>query len=230
MKHNLFDRIFANAIDRRIAEYQNDIISKHCAEVENIYQQMRGWRHDYHNQISTMLALIGDDERLREYLLKLNKDLSQVDTVVKTGNVMVDAILNSKLSVIGKKKIDVNVEVTVPQEFSISEVDLCTVIGNLLDNAMENAGEPAGEYRPWIRIFLGMMKENLYISVANSVFGEVRKKGGQYLSTKKEPDRHGFGLRRIDRIVKKYNGYLNRQSEQGAFVTEIMLPTDTVHA
>ncbi len=230
MKHNLFDRIFANAIDRRIAEYQNDIISKHCAEVENIYQQMRGWRHDYHNQISTMLALIGDDERLREYLLKLNKDLSQVDTVVKTGNVMVDAILNSKLSVIVKKKIDVNVEVTVPRDLSISEVDLCTIIGNLLDNAMENAGEPAGEYCPWIRIFLGMMKENLYISVSNSVFGEVRKKGGQYLSTKKEPDRHGFGLRRIDRIVKKYNGYLNRQSEKGVFVTEIMLPTDTVHA
>ena len=83
-------------IDRRIAEYQNDLMTKHCEEVQHIYKTMRGWRHDYHNHIQTLLALNGDKEKTEQYLLNLNHDLSTVDTVIKTGNVMVDAILNSK--------------------------------------------------------------------------------------------------------------------------------------
>ena len=96
----LMNALFGRMIDRRIAEYQNDLITKHCDEVQNIYKTMRGWRHDYHNHIQALLALIGNEEKTREYLLRLNDDLTTVDTVLKTGNVMVDAILNSKLSLI----------------------------------------------------------------------------------------------------------------------------------
>lgn len=122
---------------RRIAEYQKELIAKHCDEVQNIYQTMRGWRHDYHNHIQTLLALSGNEAKTREYLLKLNDDLTQVDTVLKTGNVMVDAILNSKLSLIRSKEIRVNAKAVVPTELNVSEIDLCVIIGNLLDNAME---------------------------------------------------------------------------------------------
>ena len=50
----LLDALFGRMIDRRIAEYQNDLITKHCDEVQNIYKTMRGWRHDYRNHIQTM--------------------------------------------------------------------------------------------------------------------------------------------------------------------------------
>lgn len=213
------DRLFARMIDRRIAEYQNDLIEKHCTEVENMYRQVRGWRHDYHNHIQTMLALLGDDDKLRAYLLDLNNDLTTVDTVLKTGNVMVDAILNSKLSLLREKGIAVNAKAVVPAELPVSEIDLCTIIGNLLDNAAENAGTTE---EAWIRIYIGILKDNLYLSVSNSVVGEIRKTGKTYHSTK--GDGHGFGLMRIDRITQKYGGYVNRQNEDGVFVTEIMLP------
>ena len=133
----LLDALFGRMIDRRIAEYQNDLITKHCDEVQNIYKTMRGWRHDYHNHIQTLLALNGDRERTREYLLNLNRDLTAVDTVLKTGNVMVDAILNSKLSLLGSKEIRVSARAVVPPALGISEIDLCVIIGNLLDNALE---------------------------------------------------------------------------------------------
>ena len=124
--------LFGKTIDRRIAEYQKELIAKHCDEVQNIYQTMRGWRHDYHNHIQTLLALSGNEAKTREYLLKLNDDLTQVDTVLKTGNVMVDAILNSKLSLIRSKEIRVNAKAVVPTELNVSEIDLCVIIGNLL--------------------------------------------------------------------------------------------------
>lgn len=220
VKMKLFYALFGRAVERQIAEYQNDLITKHCDEVNHIYHTMRGWRHDYHNHIQTLLALNGDAEKSKEYLLKLNDDLTQVDTVIKTGNVMVDAILNSKLSLIKADNISVDAKAVVPDGMGVSEIELCVIIGNLLDNAMEAC---EGVEEPWIRIFLGVLKEQLYISVSNSVKGVRRKHGKKYLSTK-GLEGHGFGLMRIDHIVKKYDGYLNRQSEEGVFVTEIMLP------
>ena len=75
----------------------------------------------------------------------------------------------------------------------------------------------------FIRVYIGILKKQLYICVTNSVGGEVKKVGKTYLSTKNS-DSHGFGLMRIDRLVEKYEGYVNRQNEKGAFATEVMLP------
>lgn len=215
----LFNLIFGRMIDRRIAEYQNDLITKHCDEVENIYRTMRGWRHDYHNHIQTLIALSGDTAKTKEYLLELNDDLTAIDTVIKTGNVMIDAILNSKLSLIKSKNIAVQAKAVVPAELKISEIDLCVIIGNLLDNAMEACMH---SNEPWIRVYIGILKGQLYISVSNSVSGEVKKSGRSYLSTKAGSG-HGFGIMRVDRIADKYNGYVNRQNEENVFATEVML-------
>lgn len=219
----IFHLSLGRMIDRRIAEYQNDLMTKHCEEVQHIYKTMRGWRHDYHNHIQTLLALNGDKEKMKQYLLNLNHDLSTVDTVIKTGNVMVDAILNSKLSLIKEKKIAVNAKAVVPPKLHISDIDLCVVIGNLLDNAMEACLRQPEEDRRFIRVFIGVLKVQLYISVTNSLCGDLKKFQKSYLSTKGS-EGHGFGLTRIDRIVEKYGGYKNRQNEDGVFVTEIMLP------
>ena len=180
----LVQLLFGKIIDRRIAEYQKELIAKHCDEVQNIYQTMRGWRHDYHNHIQTLLALSGNEAKTREYLLKLNDDLTQVDTVLKTGNVMVDAILNSKLSLIRSKEIRVNAKAVVPTELNVSEIDLCVIIGNLLDNAMEACLRQTEEKERFIRVFIGVLKEQLYISVSNSVEGGIKKSDKTYFSSK----------------------------------------------
>jgi len=219
----LFDKLFGRTLERRIAAYQKDLLTRHYDEVEHMYKQVRGWRHDYHNHIQTMLALVDKPEQMREYLLSLNEDLTTVDTVIKTGNVMVDAILNSKLSLIKSKGIAVNAKAVVPDKLSVSDVDLCVIIGNLLDNAMEACEKQADEAERFIRVFIGVLKKQLYISVINSVGGEIQKVGKSFVSTKKSGN-HGFGLMRIDRIAERCGGYVNRQSEQGVFATEVMLP------
>jgi sensor histidine kinase regulating citrate/malate metabolism len=186
---------------------------------------MRGWRHDYHNHIQAMKAhlVLDQTHELSEYLGKLDIDLTSVDTVLKTGNVMVDAILNSKISLAVSRKINVNAKATVPKELKISEIDLCVIIGNLLDNAMEACLKQSKESDRFIRVYIGKLKEQLYISVSNSVGGEIKKSSKTYLSTK-DSATHGFCLMRVDRIAEKYNGYVNRQNEEGVFATEILLP------
>ena len=98
-------------VDRRISGYQNDLLNRHVEEVEQMYRQVRGWRHDYRNHIQVMKAHLdaGRYEELDHYLQLLGEDLASVDTVIKTGNVMVDAILNSKLNLAASQEIAVNV-------------------------------------------------------------------------------------------------------------------------
>ena len=216
-------RYISKTLDLKILNFQNDIILKHCTEVENIYRQMRGWRHDYHSHIQTIIACLALNQydEANEYLYKLNDDLTTVDTVIKTGNIMVDAILNTKISLALNKKIEVNAKANVPPDLKISEVDLCVIIGNLIDNSME-ACMKLDESERRIRIFVGTFNENLYISVVNTMEREIKKGTNGYISSKGE--NHGFGLMRVDKIADKYNGHVNRQHEGDAFATEIMLP------
>ena len=215
--------VFALLMNRRVAVYQSELAEKYYEEVENMYRQMRGWRHDYKHHIQTMKAhlVMGQYEELDAYLGELDTDLAEVDTVLRTGNVRVDAVLNSKLATAKAKGISVNAKALVPESVAVNEVDLCIIMGNLLDNAMEGC-EKTEDERPFIRVYMEALKEQLYIYVSNSAAHQIHREGEKYLSTKR--GNHGFGLMRIDRVVKKYNGFLNRQDDDGVFVTEIMLP------
>ncbi|MGN1248611.1 MAG: ATP-binding protein, partial [Candidatus Spyradocola sp.] len=118
--------------------------------------------------------------------------------------------------------IAVNVKAAAPERLTVAETDLCTVIGNLLDNAAEACEKLPDPQQRFVRLYLGTLKGQLYLSVTNSCPGTPRPISGRYPTQK--PGMHGLGLTRIDRIVSKYNGFLNRQSEEGVFATEILLP------
>lgn len=211
-------------VDKKIGRFQNELVDRHYAEVETMYRKMRGWRHDYHNHIQVLKAHMEFCRygEAKQYLNMLNEDLATVDTVIKTGNVMVDAILNSKLTMIKERGIRVEATAIVPQDVPFSGIDLSVLIGNLLDNAMEACLQIQNKEECFIRIYIDIVKKHLYISVTNSMKGRAKRRGLQYLSTKVGV--HGFGLLRIDRIAAKYGGFINRQNEEEVFATEVMLP------
>ncbi len=216
--------LLSRIIDRRIAAYQRELIEIHYAEVENMYRQIRGWRHDYRSHIQVMKAHAaqGEWDALRSYLDALETDLAAVDAVVKTGNSMADAILNSKISLARAKGIRVRADANIPVVLRVSELDLCIILGNLFDNAIE-ASLALPEEKRLIRVYIDMKGPQLYISFTNFTAGGKRvKRQGRFSTTKGEG--HGFGLKRMDAIVERLGGYLTRNSEEGAFTTEILLP------
>ena len=182
-------------LEEKNMEYQNALLEKQVQEVQNIYLTMRGWRHDYHNHLQAMKAYVkmGEYDRLEEYLGLLEQDLDHVNQLIETGNVNLDAILNSKISLAQKNGIEIDYQAKCPETLAVSDIDLCALIGNLLDNAVSNATNET-----------------------------VRKMDSEYISKKR--GNHGHGLKRINLVVEKYGGYINRQNEPGVFVTEVMLP------
>ncbi len=216
--------LFSKRMDKRIANYQRELIETHYREVDNMYKQIRGWRHDYRNHIQTMkaYAAVGDWDAICRYLDMLDVDLTTVDTVIKTGNPMTDAILNSKISLAKAKGIEVVADAHVPLKLKTSEIDLCCILGNLFDNAIEASIKLPKDQRV-IRVYMDMKNTQLYISFTNFTVGKkLTKVNGRFRSTKGEG--HGLGLVRIDDIVSRLDGYISRNSEDGAFTTEILLP------
>ena len=216
--------LLSKLIDRRIGIYQRELIETHYTEVENMYRQMRGWRHDYRSHIQVMKAhaAAGDLEAVQAYLDKLDADLTALDPAVRTGNAMVDAILNSKISLARSREISVRADANIPVALRLSELDLCVIIGNLFDNAIEaSMALPAPERL--IRVYMEIKGAQLYITFTNlTAAGKRKKVSGRFATTKGEG--HGFGLVRIDNIVERLGGYITRSSEEGAFSTEILIP------
>ena len=216
--------LFSKQIDKRIAAYQRELIETHYQEVDNMYRKMRGWRHDYRNHIQAMkvMAANGNMDGIKAYLDELDTDLNTVDTVVKTGNAMADAILNSKISLAQSKSIAVHCDAHIPVKLQMSELDLCCILGNLFDNAIE-ASLSLPESERQIRVYMDMKGTQLYISFTNFTSGrKLNKVGNLFQNSKGEG--HGFGLVRIDNIIERLGGYLSRNSEDGAFTTEILIP------
>lgn len=217
--------LFQKWIDRRIEAYQSDLLRKYCDEVESMYTKMRGWRHDYHNHIQALQAsmALGKYDDVNTYLRQLNDDLTNVDTVIKTGRVMVDAILNGKMNIAAQHEIPVNAKAKIPEGTPVSDVDLCVIIGNLLDNAVEENKKLPPEDR-FIRIYIGQKNTQLYLAFTNAA-GKKQKRQGSLFASSKGND-HGFGLARVESVVKKYDGLFSADSEDGGFTAEILIPLE----
>lgn len=215
--------LFQKWIDKRIEAYQSDLLRKYCDEVESMYQKMRGWRHDYHNHIQALQASMALEkyDDVNAYLIQLNDDLTTVDTTVKTGRVMVDAILNGKMNIASQNCIPVNVKAAIPEGTPVSDVDLCVIIGNLLDNAIEENKKLPEEDR-FLRVYIGKKNTQFYLAFTNAAGKKQDKLGRAFLSSKGSG--HGFGLARVEGTVRKYGGLFSADSEDGGFTAEILIP------
>ena len=203
--------------------FQRKLIGHQYEEIKNIYMNMRGWRHDYHNHIQSMKAYLSMNEleELDKYFNQLQEDLDSVDTLVKSGNLMMDAILNSKITIMKNHDISVDFKAILPEDLAITDVDLCVIVGNLLENAIE-ACEDIPINERFIRIFSEVHGSQFYLSIQNSAKQDVDFNQKNYITNKRGD--HGFGMKRVQLLVDKYGGYLNLQNEPGIFASEVTLP------
>lgn len=212
------DAVFARSLDKMMAQYSE--------EVQELYANMRGWRHDYHDHLQALKAYLDnqDTAAARQYLNELEDKLDAVDPLVHSGNAMLDAIVNAKLTLAERLHIPVNEKVIVGNTPLIKDVDLVVILGNLLDNAIEAISEQPPHEKRQLRLYIGIVKQQFYISVTNTRPAD-QVIDYQYASTKS--DKRGLGIRRVNKLVAKYDGMINRQYEASVFVTEIAIP---IHA
>lgn len=207
----------------KIMELQTEQSERHLDEVRSIHKEMRGYKHDFHNHLQTLKGQIeaGEIQRALRYIDELDVKIQQVDTLLRTGNVSMDAILSAKIAKAKSASISVDVKANIPDNLTLSDVELSIIIGNLLDNAIEACLELPEDGR-FIRLYIAMKGPMLYFSMMNSS-GNKQMKVGRLFSTKKE-GLHGFGLHRAASIIADHDGWCKFNSEDGAFTSEFLVP------
>lgn len=201
-----------------LIEMKNDMLQKSLDDTEQAFDLWRQSVHDYKNNIIslTQLADEGNLQEIKKYLQKENELISKKMFYIKTGNSMVDAIINTKQKIAEQKGIIFIVNAMIPEKCIVNGIDLSNILGNLIDNAIEASEKEKDAY---VNINIRQEKKFFVMSVKNKFSGELE----QDMKTTKEDERlHGIGIKSVKKIVEKYNGEFLFQKEQDEFVATIL--------
>lgn len=205
---------------------QVESIQHHISQVESVYQNVRGIRHDLANHIITLEELYAGNrkEEALNYADELKTQLAKVSGEIKSGNPVTDVILQGRKYEAEKRKIRFCCDFHYPIESGINAFDLSVILNNALQNAIENA---AGA-KPYISILSYRKRNACMIEISNSFVGNLQwnVESGLPFSSKEKSDRHGYGLANIRRTAVKYCGDIDIAAEDGEFRLTIMLMAD----
>lgn len=217
---------------RIILEKQIENMQEHMEEMERIYSGIRSMKHDMKNTLAVIMQLAGREEaELQTYLSELNQNFDNLEFQFKTGNTVVDTLLNMKyheaIRIIPDLRIDAE-RLLFSDEMHIQSYDIGVMIGNALDNAMEacrklKAEDPEAE--TFIRLTSFQKGKMIFIEVENSFNGRVvKKKQSEFPVTDKTDKReHGIGLLNIKHTAEKYHGAVDWSVDGKVFTLSVMM-------
>ncbi|WP_078549689.1 sensor histidine kinase [Litchfieldia alkalitelluris] len=179
--------------------------------------------HDLKHQIAVLKQDASTQEAV-DYLEQMEDDIKIYEAQNKTGNKVLDTVL------MGKQLHcqDVNVTLTVVAEGKaldfMDPVDISTLFGNILDNAIESVVKIDDIEKRLIHLTISKRKSFLSVRVENCYEGKLIFNNGLPVTTKKDKNFHGYGLKSIQQTVKKYDGTMTIKTEDGWFELRILFP------
>ena len=196
--------------EARALRIRGELTRKNYQELAEKNREAAGLRHEWRGQLAALqlMAEEGDLARLREKLGKLAGDLDRAVPRTYSGNLAIDAILQSAADQAERLGVAFRCHAVVPPELRIDEGDLCALLLNLLDNALEAAARTPGGGDVCCRIHF--TQGFLSISCENSYDGQLAQgEDGALRTTKPDPEVHGFGLRQMRMVAEKYHSILD---------------------
>ena len=191
---------------------------------ENFVKQ-RKITHEYKNQILCIESLInaGNYRELKDYIKNISGHLSTELDYIKTNNVIVDAILNSKYRETLEQGIIFIFQLNDLSKISINDEDIVVILSNLLSNAIEACEKYSG--KKVIKLKFIEEGDNIIISVKNTYNGKLEIRDGEIQTSKiYDNDEHGIGIKNIIDVIEKYQGSYTIQNNKEEFYFSIMLP------
>ena len=213
------------------AYYEKELLTRqnraYRAEFDLMRQSERqasALRHDMKNHLAVLreYAAQGKTQELERYLDAFDQKLIRPG-LIHTGNPDIDSILNYKLGQAEEAGARLELDIKLPESFTAYAFDLNVILGNLLDNAVEALPEIDD---PWISLSLQVDRGVFFLRVSNGYDGmtfQTDGPDGPVYHSRKKGEGHGLGLGIVRRIVDKYNGELQIESDGVIFTVEAIL-------
>ena len=218
---------YSNLISRqREAELQLEMELKHYEEMTQKNREIRSFRHDYQNNLSSLRVMVAEDRRddALNYIDNLNIPLEKTQNRYATGNYLADAILSGKSAQAENQGTIICFKGNVPQH-GISNNDLCTILANGLDNAIRGCNDCT----PCTVSVEAKQQANWFtVVIKNPVKDKVQIKNNTVKTSKADKENHGFGLENIKRVAKKYNGRVELACDENEFTLKVFMMLEGV--
>lgn len=179
--------------------------------------------HDYSNTLLCVRGLLEkeDYDGAKNYVENISVKYKLSQSFVKTGNNLLDVLINSKYEYATENRIVLILKLDNLSDLSIEDDDLVVLLSNLMDNALEYVKRLDINKR---EIFLSMYRgEKLEILIRNPIENSLIIIDNRIESTKEDKENHGFGLLNVKEIIKKYNGEHYIDVDEGYFTHYIEL-------
>ena len=189
---------------------------------------VRHFKHDLVNHIGVLRELMNEKKtkEAKEYIETIWNIQDEFDLKIHTGDSFLDIIVNYYLYLALKENIEFVVLGKLTQKMPLEMFDITTLMGNILQNAVEAAVKADV---PKIRVELIEHKKEIFIVVSNSVAKKFNTKTDFFMTSKKDKENHGFGLKNIAATVEKYHGECYMESivenRETLFKISIAIPT-----
>lgn len=177
--------------------------------------------HDLKYRISR-IPRIEDAGDQKEYIEGVKGALAIYDNIYQTGNDALDLVLTEKSLLCNEYNIKLSCMVDGSVLDFLSATDVYALFGNLLDNAIESVMKEADEEKRIISISVSRRNQGSHIHMENYCVEQIAFEDGLPLTTKPDTAYHGFGVRSIKYIARKYKGTLLMRAENNRFLVDIL--------
>lgn len=196
--------------------------SRRYMELQTYLDNTRRLRHDFRQHLHVIAGLTetGQLEELKSYLRQYESELSEHRPSL-CANAAVDALAGYYDHAAGQQGVPVEWKLALPRQLPMPEADLCTILGNLLENALHASQKLPPEQRR-VQVMAQMLSPAMLgLVVENRYDGMLKKQQGILRSTKHEGT--GIGLVSAETVVHKYNGSLHLETEEQIFRVNVLL-------
>ncbi len=202
-----------NEFAMQALESQKEDTVRHAEQIEDMYEKIRAMRHDMGNHMAVIEGLIdkGEREALDEYIGQWKKNYEESGMSVKTGNPIIDVVISEFAGRFEKSDIPFEHSFRYPEQLLINPFDMSVVITNALQNAYEAS---VSSQDPAVKLTAILRDNTFIISLKNHIDNKAYIDSEEELpvSSKKE-DGHGYGLKNIRTIARKYKGDIEIRQE-----------------
>lgn len=228
MTFYLYDKIIVSTENKTkmlLSLQQNAYYKKQLELMKSSMTGFKILRHDLKNQLAAIqsIAKAGDIHSLNNHIEALIGVSEITKTFANSGNVNIDSILNFKIFEAEQAGIQTSLFLNIPDTVEISSVDLCTILGNLIDNAVQAASKLDKENRK-MSLAVRYDKKRIIITISNTFNGEIIYDGDKIVSSHENKTEHGLGLLSVKNTLERCDGIMDIEHTTDTFTATVIIP------
>lgn len=209
--------------EKLLISNQNTYYTKQLNLMKSSLESLRSFRHDMRNHLILLNSLVEENEydEASKVISQITGAIDVKNEYAQSGNITVDSILNFNLQEAINKGISVSLELNIPERLNITPFDMSVILGNLLDNAINASSRLEKDKRLDLKI--DYKRGRLFINLSNTYNGILNYKGDKLITSNKDKEAHGIGMKNINAVLDKYDGVMEIDHTENIFTTIILL-------